>query len=54
MTLSLGGLSVMHFNLAASNMTTLDIMKGIFKMGRDIKRPNIFDLGQFTNIAMMF
>jgi hypothetical protein len=40
--------------MVTMNITTLDNMKGLFKMTYDAKRPNPFDLGFWTNIALFF
>lgn len=54
LSISLTGLTVSHLLMAARNITTLEVMKGIFRFGYDPKRPNIFDFGIFTNLAMFF
>ncbi len=54
MTLSLGGLSFMHTNMMILNMTTIDILKGVLNTRYDVKKPNIFDVGQYSNIGMFF
>jgi hypothetical protein len=54
LSISLTGLSLNHVFLAMKNMTTLDIMKGIYRFKSDPKKPNVFDLGMFTNLALFF
>lgn len=54
LTLSLTGLSINNVLLAMKNITTLDIMKGRFRFRTDPKKPNVFDLGWATNLAMFF
>lgn len=54
LTLSLTGLTINHLLLAAKNVTTLDILKGTYRFRHDPKKPNVFDLGWATNLAMFF
>lgn len=54
LTLSLTGLTINNLLLASKNITTLDIMKGRFRFRADHKKPNVFDFGWATNLAMFF
>lgn len=47
-------LSSVQLWLIAINVTTLDSIKGQFRMLVNKNKPNPFDLGVFTNIALFF
>jgi hypothetical protein len=54
LAISLTGLSINHIFMAMKNITTLDVMKGTYRFRADPKKPNVFDFGTFTNLAMFF
>jgi hypothetical protein len=52
--LSLASLSIIQFWMVVINITTLDSMKSHFKMIPNKNKPNPFDIGFFSNIALFF
>jgi hypothetical protein len=52
--LSLLGLVCTNFVYIFKNLTTLDLLKGIYRARHDVKKPNLFNISRLTNLGLFF